>query len=257
MQPKVKSVVIKNDGTEYVGYILSRDAREILIEVADLGEMYIPMHEIKSIREIDEEAYYSSGEVFATRYFITTNGLPLRKGDNYALFNIFGPEIHSNVADNVSMGLMTSWVAIPLVGSMKFSIPAGENVSLGIGTLIGTGLWAGLEHIGALVYGSFTMGDYANNITFSGGYLGATIFSETMSAPLASVACMFAINQNFSFVGDSFIVMKKGSSGALIIPGVRYSKSNDRAFQFGLAGIVAGGEAVPFPIPYLGFFRAF
>ncbi len=257
LEPRVKSVVIKNDQTEYVGFILQRDARELLIDVDGLGEIYIPMHEIKSIKELAEGKEYSGGELFATRYFITTNGLSLKKGERYALFNWWGPEIHFNVADNVSMGAMTTWVAAPLIGSFKFSIPISDQFSLGAGLLAGTGLWAAFDAVGALAYGSATVGDYANNLTLSAGWLGMTYGGDGGSSPLMSVAFNIRAGQNFSIVGDSFIVLGKDTRGALIIPGLRYSRANTRAFQFGLAGLVADGEVIPFPIPFLGFFRSF
>lgn len=257
LQPKMKSVIIKNDGTEYIGTILSRDAREVLIDVDNLGQIFIPMHEIREIRDLDEKGEYSSGEAFSSRYFLSTSGLPLTKGQRYALFNWWGPEIHSNVAENFSMGLMTTWIAVPLIASMKVSIPVSEKFNFGIGTLLGSGLWAGLGNVGGLIYGSATIGDHVNNLTLSGGYVGISLEGDNVSSPLASVACLIKINQNLSFVGDSFIILKKGSSGALIIPGIRYSKANDKAFQFGFGGIVAEGGSVPIPFPYFGFFRAF
>ena len=257
LEPRVKSVVIKNDRTEYIGYILKRDSREILLESDELGELYIPLHEIKEIRELEAGQEYSSGELFASRYFITTNGLALKKGERYALFNWYGPEIHFNVAENVSMGAMTTWMAAPLIGSLKFSIPVAENFSLGAGMLVGSALWAGLDAAGALFYGSATIGNYANNLTLSGGWIGLTEGATGGSAPLMSVAFLIRASQNFSIVGDSFILLGKDTKGALIIPGLRYSRANTRAFQFGLAGVVADGQALPFPIPYIGFFRAF
>ena len=261
LDPQKKSVVIKYDGTEFIGYIISKDAREVLINTDDRGEIYIPMHTIKEIREINPDELYSSGELFASRYFLTTNGLPLKKGERYAMFNWWGPELHTNVADNFSLGVMTTWAAVPLVGSMKISIPATENLNFGIGTLVGTGFWAGLRNVGGLIYGSATFGNYRNNFTVSGGYAGVDInfdgSRESGSAPLASIAFLIQVNQNFSLVGDSFIFLKKDNVGGLFIPGVRYSRANNRAFHFGLAGVVTPDETVPFPIPIIGFFRAF
>ena len=82
-------LVTKNDGTEYIGFILKQDAREILIVTEDLGEVYIPKHEIKSIREISQKdinsGIYKESNTFYTRYFVTTNGLSMKKGDKYIL----------------------------------------------------------------------------------------------------------------------------------------------------------------------------
>jgi hypothetical protein len=48
-----KYLVVKYDGNEYVGLILSDDGREVLIETKSLGKIYIPKSDIKSMRPID------------------------------------------------------------------------------------------------------------------------------------------------------------------------------------------------------------
>ncbi|TAL63972.1 MAG: hypothetical protein EPN88_11635, partial [Bacteroidetes bacterium] len=52
VQLKKTFIVTKNDGTEYTGLIISQDERELLIETKEIGRLYIPKHEIKSIREL-------------------------------------------------------------------------------------------------------------------------------------------------------------------------------------------------------------
>ena len=81
-------VIIKNDGSEYIGRILEEDGREVLIDTEKIGQIYIPKHEIREIRElnpgdISETGQYIPDEIFATRYFISTNGLPIKQGDHY------------------------------------------------------------------------------------------------------------------------------------------------------------------------------
>ncbi len=46
-------VVIKNDGTEYFGEILEDNNREVLLKTMNLGEIYIPKHEIRSITKLE------------------------------------------------------------------------------------------------------------------------------------------------------------------------------------------------------------
>ena len=102
-----------------------------------------------------------------------------------------------------------------------------------------------------------TIGDYTNNLTLSAGYAGITYQGEGGSAPLLSIAFIINLSQNFSLVGDSFIFLGQDTKFSLLIPGLRYSKANTRAFQFGLAGVVVDGVSVPVPIPIISFFRAF
>jgi len=64
---------------------------------------------------------------------------------------------------------------------------------------------------------------------------------------------MVRLGKNVSFVGDSFILAGE-SPLVIIIPGLRFSRSERKAFQFGFAGIIFEGEAIPFPIPMLSWF---
>jgi hypothetical protein len=257
-QVRKLSVVIKNDGTEYVGYILSQDEREILIETETIGRVIIPKHEIREIREVNDreirKGVYVGDNIFSSRYFITTNGLSLKKGENYALINLYGPEAHFCLADNFTLGGLTSWLGVPVIASLKYSIPVTENLHFGLGVLAGTLSWYDLGSVGALGYGSITLGNNNNNITLSAGYAGITNGEDVSGGdPLFSVAGMVRLGKNVSLVGDSFIYAGENPA-ALIIPGLRFSRRDRNAFQFGFAGVVFEGEMIPFPIPMLSWF---
>lgn len=252
-----KSLVVKNDGTEYVGVILKQDAREILLKTDAVGEIYIPMHEVKKIEDLREADYqrgkYLGQNIFATRYFITTNGLPMKKGDSYAMLQIPGAEIQYAVADNFTIGGMTSWLGVPLIGSAKYAINITKNFNLAIGALAGTGSWASWNSYGVLPYGALTFGNHNRNLNISAGYLQLGFEDESFSAPLLSLAGLVRLNENIALVGDSFIYTE-GELFALIMPGLRFSRKPDRAFQFGLAGVYFDGQVVPVPIPFLYWF---
>lgn len=252
-------LIIKNDGSRYTGTILSQDAREIHIRTREVGELFIPKHEIREIREIDSESDSETGTVFSTRYFISTNGLPLGDEETYVIWSIYGTDIQFGVKENLSIGLVTSWLGTPIIGSLKYSTDLGENTSLGVGTLLGTGSWATPDFGLALPYGALTFGDHAKNISFSAGY-GAT-WGEGYSGgrALFSVGGMAPLNDKFNFVFDSFIVSGTGNDdgGALLIPGLRLQTNQDKAFQIGFAAIAADGELIPFPLPMLQWFRRF
>lgn len=222
VQPRSELVLVeKQNGAKFIGYIISRDARELLLKTEELGNIFIPMHEISEIRPIlsKEENGYSTSDLFSTRYFITTNGLPIQKGDNYIQWNLYGPDFQFGVADNFGVGVMTSWLAIPIIANAKYSIDLKGGASMALGLLAGTGSYAMPEVGGFLPYVAFTFGDRKNNITFSGGY-GAIFYqrdeynpdtqtstgiNETDGRVLLSVAGMFRLNKQFSIVFDTFI----------------------------------------------------
>ena len=231
-EPPTIHVITKNDGSRFVGEILFQDAREVLIKTEELGEVYIPRHEIRHIREATAEDLLKTGEftpaeIFATRYFITTNGLPVEKGETYMLMSLLGPDFQFGVGENFGMGVLTTWIGTPLVGSMKYSIPISQEFSAGVGLLVGTGSWTWPDFALALPYGVVTWGDRIRNINFSFGYGGVTykveeyVFHGNQSTVnrrresegnfLISIAGMAKMGRTISFVFDTFIVPRGGT----------------------------------------------
>jgi hypothetical protein len=269
IQPVKTFIITKNDGTEYIGLIITQDEREILLETKEIGRLYIPKHEIKSIRELTESdlkaGAVTGNNMFASRYFLTTNGLRMSKGDCYALFNWWGPDIQYSVSDRLTVGAMSTWLAVPIVLTAKTTFSANENLHFGLGVLAGTLSWADWGSVGALPYGTVTFGNARNNLNLTGGYAMVsgsnnnntgtfhTTTRNTQSAPLMSIGCLFRITNKVSFVGDSFIYLKNGSF-AIIVPGIRVSNKPNKAFQIGFAGIYSDGELVPMPMPMLSWF---
>lgn len=252
-------IIITYEGGEFIGKIISQDAREILIETQDRGQILIPKYQIKEMKELKPGELSPSGEyipaqIFATRYFITTNGLPIEKGESYILWNLYGPDFQFGVGKNLSVGILTTWFGVPIIGSVKYSLQLGENTSLGIGTLLGTGSWAAPEFGLALPYTALTFGNRRSNLTFSAGYGAVWSEGESEGRALLSVAGMTKVTKNMSLVFDSFIVP---GTVALLIPGFRFQSKDDKAFQFGFAGIVVDGELLPAPIPFIQWFKKF
>jgi hypothetical protein len=281
--------ILKFDGSEFVGKIISRDPREILLQTKNLGLIYIPQHTIKDISAVHAEDFSPSGEfigenLFSTRYFITTNGLPIKKGEHYVQWNLYGPDFQFGVAENFGVGIMTSWIGMPIIGTAKYSFNLRKKTHLAIGTLAGTGSWA-LPDWGLLLpYGALSVGDRKSNLTFSAGY--GLIFSEAESQgrALTSIAGMTKIGKKLSLVFDSFILLAgksvtttrtdyiynpvtminepttitevdKKPGVALLIPGIRLHIDDSRAFQFGFAGVYAEGEFLPLPLPMIQWYR--
>jgi hypothetical protein len=289
--PKIY-VLTKNDGTEFLGEILSQDAREILMRTEKVGDVYIPKHEVKSIKEVNPKYYseFEKEDLFASRYFITTNGLPIKKGDNYIQWNLYGPDFQFGVADNLGIGVMTSWAAIPILGNIKYSIPLGDHSNMALGMLAGTGSYALPEYGLVLPFASITLGNRRNNLNFSTGYgwifyedseyneITGTVreFGAREGRFLVSVAGIAKINPKFSLVFDSFISPlgpyrdvqewnpytnkyetknKRSPSFALLLPGLRWQIEANKAFQFGFTGFYYDDGFIPFPIPMVQFYR--
>ena len=278
-------IITKNDGVIYIGEIVYDNAREVFIKTKKTGDIIIPKYEIKSIvkareTEINTEGELVQSEVFATRYFITTNAIPINKGDSYILWNLYGPDFQFGLGKNVGIGVMSTWVGMPIIGTLKYSISKSEKLHYGFGLLAGTGSWALPEWGMALPFGVVTLGDKKNNINFSAGYGAIIEKGKSDGRFLFSIAGFSKVGKKISLVLDSFImpagnyfneeqinynpstgynetiiVRKRKEGFALIIPGIRWQLESNKAFQFGFAGLMVNGEAVPAPIPMIQWFR--
>lgn len=175
---KEKVIVTTQDGKQRVGIILSDDGRELLLFTEDIGKIYIRKEQISSIKPFDE-AYiqkindeYTTVGPFTTRYYFTTNALPIKKNEDYAMIHLYGPEVHFSLSDRFSIGVMTSWIASPFIVAAKYTIPTNnEKVNFGFGTMLGSsGYLNTFRGYGGLHWGMLTLGDRSRNITISAGF---------------------------------------------------------------------------------------
>lgn len=252
--------VTLNDGTKIIGKVTQNNERELTVSSTDGRRQIIPQFFVKTISEINESDMSKNGKYlgkdnYCTRYFLTTNGLPIEKGKNYIQWNLFGPDIQFSVSDHFGVGIMTTWFANPVVGSFKYSNKISKNVHYAIGGLVGTTTWrfnGGLgngENRGsglALPFAALTFGNGRNNINFSYGYGASWKGLESQGTALYSIAGMAKLSNKLSFVFDSFITKEF----AFFTPNLRYHFTETNAFQFGFAFVQALGEfrQIPFPI---------
>jgi hypothetical protein len=326
-----KYVVTKNDGNEYVGLILSDDGREVLIETQMLGKVYIPKSDIKSIRKLDyTEDVQKGGEVstagvFTTRYQFTTNCFPIKKGENYAMINLYGPEVHFAVHKDFSVGVMSTWIGSPIALALKYTRgTANPKINYGVGSLLGTsGYLNSGRGFGGLYWGMITYGDRRSNATLSVGfghfndgnnytylqtiYEPGTYVSVDGSAPLLPISSIENVQGGFaaqapiiglagqtkvgkkaSFIYDCMYIMGRTRSNEqsidyiydntgwqlqqvvvgpwnpgftnrqnllIVMPGMRFQRSDSKAFQISLAGVIA--QDMSFPLPMASWFYKF
>lgn len=306
--------VVKYNNQEYIGRILNDDGREVLLETSALGKIFLVKSDIQSItiihREIDfvGDEYRGTG-VFTTRYQFSTNAFPLQKHENYALVNLYGPEVHFSVSKNLSVGVMATWIASPIVLALKYTIPTrNEKLNFGFGTLLGSAGYLNKgKGYGGLHWAMATYGDRKNNVTLSLGYsylntgipsgepmyepgtypaymfngywnfanpTAITFKSPTVKAPVLGVAGLASVGKKASFVFDMIFTFGKKVEGfrsqmvdyiydpstgnpsltyvgqintvskttnsvnCLIMPGMRFQKTENEAFQISLAGVI-------------------
>jgi len=317
-------VIKKSNGAEYIGKIISDDGREVLIATKELGNIYIPKADITSIKVVDIEKEMVNNEyrgkgVFTTRYQFSTNAFPIEKDENYAMINLYGPEVHFALNKRISIGLMASWIASPLVLAVKYTIPtSNEKINFGFGTLLGTtGYLNQAKGFGGLHWGMVTLGDRAKNVTLSLGYsylkpglsgydtfyqpgtysdqsYYSNVIEEVNSplvlAPVFGVASIAPVGKKASFILDAMFILGKTSGeqeqdityyyneqgqatysvvselrsvtypqiNFVFMPGMRFQKSETKAFQVSLAGIIGYVvDLYSFPVPMCSWFYKF
>jgi len=173
---KVYYLIKKADGNELYGYIISDDGREILLETKTIGKVYINKSDIKEIIDINHKDIENYGEFretgpFTTRYYFTNNALPIKKGEDYAMINLYGPEVHFSLSDNFSLGVMATWIASPIALAAKYSFNSKSKTHVAIGTIMGSSGYIEQGGVtGGLHWLTITRGDRLSNFSISAGY---------------------------------------------------------------------------------------
>lgn len=317
-----KVVVITYSGKEFVGKVLSDDGREILLNTDKAGKIFIRKDDVKTIEPANAgdfvgKEYIASGP-FTTRYQITNNALPIKKGENYAMWNLYGPEVHFAVNSRLNIGVMTTWIASPIALALKYTFSDKEESKFhySVGTLLGSsGYLFNGSKFGGLHWLSATYGNRRNNVTFSGGYgyfnserrlYTPGVYTEyywgipsqttkvLSGGPLCSLSGVVRIGKKASFVFDNMFILSKDTysditsrvSGThvdqwgyiiyeyetivtnkqawsyymLIMPGIRFQKTDEKAFQVTLSTVRfqrAGNDMTSFPLPMCSWFKKF
>jgi hypothetical protein len=279
-----KYIITLKNNKVYEGYILSDDGKEMMLMTESIGKLYILKADLKSLKKIETQVeiehedkfitggrYLDSGP-FTTRHCITTNALPIKKGENYAMTNIYGPEVHFAVTDRLNVGIMTTWIASPLALAVKYNIPTlNPKINFSVGTLAMTsGYFANFKGYGHLTFGNVTFGDRLNNITFSAGYMYFNL-DGIFKMPVTSVAGMFKVGPKSTFIFDSMFRYpdanlrtkdySKNSNFIFVSPGMRFQSSEKFAWQLSMAGMSfeAKGDTdrISFPMPFVSLFWKF
>lgn len=253
-------LIKKSDGNEIYGYIISDDGREILLETKTIGKLYINKSDIKEIIAIDgnkenlEYGEYRTTGPFTTRYFFTTNALPVKKKENYAMLHLYGPEVHFALNDNLNLGVMSSWLGSPIGLAAKYSFPSKSKTHFALGGIFASsGYLLDAQAFGGLHWATLTQGDRMSNISFSIGYAYADMGSFASNSYLGNEYCYG--NYDYYYYGNNYECSKYQIVDYEAYSAVQskvgrgkqfYRNSFNDALAIGLGGITPVGNKASF-----------
>ena len=224
VDPNQQLVITLKDGSIYHGALIFDDGREMKFNTNELGLMVVKKQELKRMEKSMEKKTDAQPDYtflpkwkegpFSTRYAITTNAFPIKKGENYGMLNFHGPEIHFAVTDRLNVGYMTTWAASPMAISLKYSFDTkNEKLHFGVGSLLlSSGFFQKFKGYGTLTFGNVTFGDRKSNVTLSGGYL----YWQTGAKVIKPGAYTIVDSLQYSSYSYSYL---RDTDGPLSIPG--------------------------------------
>ena len=160
--------------------------------------------------------------------------MPIKKGDHYASISWYGPEVHFAVSKGFSVGVISTWLAVPVILALKYTLPTkNEKLHFSLGSLLGSSSYANnFKGFGGLQWMTGTYGNTINNFSISLGYgylkwggmidiampgtyispnypLYVTEESPLRASPVISFAGIIKVSKKASLFFDSMISLSK------------------------------------------------
>jgi hypothetical protein len=220
-------VIKKANGVELIGKLVSDDGREVLLMTEKMGKVYISKSDIISMKLIEEgdvvNGEYIEEGPFTTRYSFTTNAFPVKQGENYAMINLYGPEIHFAVTDRLNLGVMTTWYGSPFALAGKYTFATNNKLlNFSIGGIAGSsGFLMNFKGYGALGFGIGTFGTRKLNASIGLGY---SHFSSFGGKELIKSGTYYADFNNPNIYDYKYENVRPGKTGGLAISAGGFAK---------------------------------
>ena len=251
-------VLLTNSDEEFVGTIVSEDAREVSIRLQNGKLLIIPAYTVKSVRKLSSSTLIKGKPVFAnphpSRYFYTPSAIPMDKGEVYIQSVYFlAYQVQFGVTENFSIGATTTLLATPLALTAKYSIKIDEKNTLAFGGMAGIVGWGTQTNLG-IGFGAFTHGTKESNVTFAAGYAWSNTKEDNGggNSPMMSLSGNKRLSKNLSLMGELWYLPEVGVFFGG--PCFRLYKSKKSSYDFGIwaLGINETHKTVPF-IPVVGY----
>lgn len=249
-------VLSVNSGEEFVGTIISEDAREVSIRLQSGKLLIIPTYTVKSIRKLSSSTLIKGKPVFAnphpSRYFYTPSAIPMDKGEVYiqTLYAV-AYQVQFGVTENFSLGATTTIVGTPLALTAKYSVKIDEKNTIAFGGMAGIVGWGTQTNLG-IGFGAYTHGTKESNLTIAGGY--AWINEKNNGgggSPVMSLSGNQRLSKNLSLMGELWYLPEVGVFFGG--PCFRLYNNKKSSFDLGIWSVNAPNSGgIPF-IPVVGY----
>ena len=260
---QISLIKIKGDaGLTYVGTIIERNDKEIILLTEGKTKVHIPIETIQDIRSIPS-SHFHDGEYWfpnpnETRYLYAPSAFNLKKGEGYYQNTyLFINSFNYGFTDNFSFGVGFEFLSI--FGSFggdfnpiffltpKYSMQVSENLRVGIGVLYGnvSNLVGGF----GVGYGLATYGNPEHNATLG---LGFGFFDGDFSTdPVITISGMTRISRRISLVTENWFFPADVYRGILTY-GIRFF-GESMSVDLALINNTDIATAFPIGIPYIDF----
>lgn len=271
--------ISKVDGSTLVGFIVSQTAKEIVFDIKGGERVTIPQYRISNIEIVekpveDELAAETDTHPFNTRYFYSTNGLPLKKGEHHIRCSLTGPTIQFGLGYDFQVSITTTWIVAPLIVGLKKNFHLEGNVHFSTGIVAGHFLYLYDDAIITAPFIGLTIGDVKRNITINAAYANASYRNSknNFSKLITTVGAMATVSKKITLVFDNIILHRAEAQGEIsgftqpgeilptifiVMPGLRYNHKTRNAYQFGLMGIFDSKDGFAFALPTFQYAYSF
>jgi hypothetical protein len=250
-------------GLTYVGTIIERNDKEIILLTEGKTKVHIPIETIQDIRSIPS-SHFHDGEYWfpnpnETRYLYAPSAFNLKKGEGYYQNTyLFINTFNYGITDNFSMGLGFEFIStFASLGASdfdpiyfltpKYSMQVAENVRIGVGVLYGKIS----DDIGGfgVGYGLVTYGNPEHNATLGLGF--GFFDGEFSSDPVITISGMTRLSRRISLVTENWFFPADVYRG-VISYGIRFF-GETMSVDLALINNEDFSEVFPIGIPYVDF----
>jgi hypothetical protein len=255
----IRYQITTTDGNRYVGTIVHQDNESILFESETLGQITLLKRNILRLEQLQPgqtpvDSYIEEWPRYpqSNRYFVTSNGYGLKKGEGYyqntwVLFN----HVNYGVTDNFSIGagivpLIIGEAVTPLWITPRFTIPvAKDRFNIGVGAFIGTLIGQQTDALFTLLNAVATIGSRDKNFSFGLAY--GYSDGELTPYPLVTLSAMIRTGPKGYFITENMFIPDE--VGALISVGGRRMIQN---IGLDYGAVLPIGSGIVVLIPWLG-----